>query len=140
MKQTWRWFGPSDLVTLAHVKQAGATGVVSALHHMNQGDAWPAAEVLKRKAEIEAIGLVWSVVESISVHEDIKTRSGDFRTKIENYKQSIRTIAAHGSKLFATILWLSLIGQGPTYIIRCPMGARPCVLMSMNFALMIFLC
>jgi mannonate dehydratase len=96
MKQTWRWFGPDDLVTLAHVRQAGATGVVSALHHMNQGNVWPLSELEKRKAEIESAGLVWSVVESIAVHEDIKTRSGDFRGKIEAYKQSIRAIAKVG--------------------------------------------
>ena len=98
MKQTWRWFGPDDLVTLPHVRQAGATGVVSALHHMNQGNIWPIAELEKRKAEIEAAGMVWSVVESIAVHEDIKTRSGNFQDKIEAYKQSIRNLGAVGIK------------------------------------------
>jgi mannonate dehydratase len=98
MKQTWRWFGPDDLVTLPHVRQAGATGVVSALHHMNQGNVWPIDELQKRKAEIEAAGLTWSVVESIAVHEDIKTRSGNFQDKIEAYKQSIRNLGAIGIK------------------------------------------
>lgn len=96
MLQTWRWFGPDDPVTLEHVRQAGATGVVSALHHINQGRAWPEDEVLKRKAVIEQAGLSWDVVESIAVHEDIKTRTGDFRTRIEEYKQSIRAVARGG--------------------------------------------
>ncbi len=98
MKQTWRWFGPDDPVTLAHVKQAGATGVVSALHHLNDGRAWPAEEVAKRKAEIEAAGLEWTVVESIIVHEDVKTRTGRFRELVDNYKASIRAVAAAGVK------------------------------------------
>ena len=98
MLQTWRWFGPDDPVTLEHVRQAGATGVVSALHHINQGRAWPEDEVLKRKAVIEQAGLSWDVVESIAVHEDIKTRTGDFRTRIEEYKQSIRAVARGGVK------------------------------------------
>ncbi|TIX34838.1 MAG: mannonate dehydratase, partial [Mesorhizobium sp.] len=88
MRQTWRWFGPDDPVTLAHVRQAGAVGIVSALHHLNDGRAWPADEIARRKAEIEAAGLTWDVVESIVVHEDIKTRSGDWRTLIDNYKAS----------------------------------------------------
>ena len=96
MKQTWRWFGPDDPVPLAHVRQAGAVGVVSALHHLNDGRAWPLDEVMKRKAEIEAAGLEWSVVESIIVHEDVKTRSGRFRELIDNYKASIRAVAAAG--------------------------------------------
>jgi mannonate dehydratase len=98
MKQTWRWFGPDDPVTLAHVRQAGATGVVSALHHLNDGRAWPADEIARRKADIEAAGLEWSVVESIIVHEDVKTRTGRFRELIENYKASIRAVAAAGVK------------------------------------------
>lgn len=98
MLQTWRWFGPDDGVTLEHVRQAGATGVVSALHHINQGRAWPEKEVLKRKAMIEKAGLTWEVVESIAVHEDIKTRTGDFRTRIDQYKDSIRAVARAGVK------------------------------------------
>lgn len=98
MKETWRWFGPDDTVTLAHVRQAGASGIVTALHHLNDGRAWPADEIARRKAEIEAAGLTWDVVESIIVHEDIKTRSGRYRDYIENYKQSVRAIAAAGIK------------------------------------------
>jgi mannonate dehydratase len=96
LKQTWRWFGPDDLVLLPHVRQAGATGVVTALHHLNDGRAWPDDEIVKRKADIEAAGLTWSVVESVIVHEDVKTRSGRFRELIENYKASIRALSAEG--------------------------------------------
>jgi len=101
MLQTWRWFGPDDPVSLENVAQAGAVGVVSALHHMNRGEVWSEDEVLKRRAEIEAAGLVWPVVESIGVGEEIKTRSGGFRARIDNYKQSIRNAArAGGVKTF----------------------------------------
>ena len=96
MRQTWRWFGPDDLVQLSHVKQAGAVGIVSALHHLNDGRAWPADEIAKRKAEIEAAGLTWDVVESIVVHEDIKTRGPRRAELIDNYKASIRAVAAAG--------------------------------------------
>ena len=100
MLPTWRWFGPDDPVSLENVRQAGAVGVVSALHHMNRGEVWSEDEVLKRRAEIEAGGLLWSVVESIGVGEEIKTRSGDYRAKIDNYKQSIRNAARAGVKTF----------------------------------------
>jgi mannonate dehydratase len=96
VRQTWRWFGPDDPVKLSHIRQAGAVGVVSALHHLNDGRAWPQDEVFKRKAEIEAGGLTFDVVESIVVHEDIKTRTGRYRELIENYKASIRAVAAAG--------------------------------------------
>jgi mannonate dehydratase len=100
MLQTWRWFGPDDPVSLENVRQAGAAGVVSALHHMNRGEVWSEDELLKRRAEIEAGGLVWSVVESIGVGEEIKTRSGAYRAKVDNYKQSIRNAARAGVKTF----------------------------------------
>ena len=99
MLETWRWFGPDDPVPLAHVRQAGARGVVTALHHMNRGEAWTADEIANRKALIQAAGLTWSVVESIAVAEPIKTRTGNFRQLIDNYRASIRAVGAAGIKV-----------------------------------------
>lgn len=96
MKETWRWFGPQDPVTLDHVKQAGATGVVSALHHLYRGEAWPVDEVLQRKAQIEAAGLVWSVVESIPIHNSIKLLTGPFRQFTDAWKDSLAAVARAG--------------------------------------------
>jgi mannonate dehydratase len=96
VKETWRWFGPQDGVSLDHVKQAGATGVVSALHHLYRGEAWPLEEVLRRKAQIEAAGLVWSVVESIPVHNSIKLQAGPFRQFTDAWKDSLAAIARAG--------------------------------------------
>ena len=98
MRETWRWFGEFDSISLSEIRQTGAKGIVSALHAIPYGEVWPRGAIATRRKEIEAAGFTWDVVESLPVHENIKRGNGDLAPLFANYRQSLANIAAEGIK------------------------------------------